>query len=44
VVDTETGWPRLGKAGELARVLGAECLAVEQVLGRPLADPWRRAV
>jgi magnesium chelatase subunit D len=44
VVDTESGWPRLGKAGELARVLGAECLAVEQVLGRPLADPWRRAV
>jgi magnesium chelatase subunit D len=44
VVDTETGWPRLGKAGELARVLGAECLAVEQVLGQPLADPWRRAV
>jgi magnesium chelatase subunit D len=44
VVDTETGWSRFGRAAELARSLGAECRAVEQVLGRPLADPWRRAV
>jgi magnesium chelatase subunit D len=44
VIDTETGWPRFGKANELARALGADCLAVEQVLGRPLADSWRRAV
>ncbi len=44
VVDTETGWPRLGKAAELAGVLGAPCRALEEVLGRPLADPRRRAV
>jgi magnesium chelatase subunit D len=44
VVDTETGWPRFGRAAELAHALRAECRAVEQVLGRPLADPWRRAV
>src|SRR5437763_1611973 len=37
VVDTETGWPRFGRAAELARALGAPCLAVEDVLGRPLA-------
>jgi magnesium chelatase subunit D len=36
VVDTETGWPRWGRAGELARALGARCLCVEDVLGRPL--------
>jgi magnesium chelatase subunit D len=36
VVDTETGWPRWGRAEELARVLGARCLCVEDVLGRPL--------
>ncbi len=44
VIDTETGWPRYGKAAELARALGAECRSIEDVLGRPLADPWRRAV
>jgi magnesium chelatase subunit D len=36
VVDTETGWPRWGRAGELARALAARCLCVEDVLGRPL--------
>jgi magnesium chelatase subunit D len=44
VVDTETGWPRFGKASELARVLGAPCLSVEEVLGRPLPELFRRAV
>jgi len=44
VVDTETGWPRFGKAAELAGTLGAPWLALEEVLGRPLPDPWRRAV
>jgi magnesium chelatase subunit D len=44
VVDTETGRPRRGRAAELARTLGARCLPLEGVLGRPLADPWRRAV
>jgi magnesium chelatase subunit D len=36
VVDTEIGWPHWGRAGELARALGAQCLCVEDVLGRPL--------
>lgn len=41
VVDTETGWPRFGRARFLAEALGAECLPLEKVLGRPLADRWR---
>jgi len=44
VVDTEACWPRFGRAGELARALGASHLSVGEVLGRPLPDPWRRAV
>jgi magnesium chelatase subunit D len=36
VVDTETGWPRFGRAAELARTLTASCAALEEVLGRPL--------
>ncbi len=44
VIDTETGPQRFGRAGELARVLRAECVPLEQVLGRPLSDPGRRAV
>ena len=44
VVDTETGWPRLGRAGELAAVLAAPCLPLEEVLGRRLPDLRRRAV
>jgi magnesium chelatase subunit D len=42
VVDTETGWPRFGRAGQLAEALTAPCLAAEAVLGRPL--PERLAV
>ena len=37
VVDTETGWPRFARAGGLARALGAICLSVEAVLGRPVS-------
>jgi magnesium chelatase subunit D len=44
VVDTEAGWPRFGRAGALAAALGADCLALEAVLGRRLADIGRRAV
>jgi magnesium chelatase subunit D len=44
VVDTETGWPRCGRAAELARALGARGLSIEEVLGRPLTDCWGRAV
>jgi magnesium chelatase subunit D len=44
VVDTETGWPRFGRAHQLARALDAACLPLEEVLGRPLADRWRPAV
>jgi len=38
VVNTETGWPRFDKAVELARALEADCLCIEEVLGRPLPD------
>jgi len=38
VVNTETGWPRLNKAVELARALKADCLCVQEVLGRSLPD------
>jgi magnesium chelatase subunit D len=38
VVDTETGWPRFGKARELAAVLTARCVGLEDLLGRPLAN------
>jgi magnesium chelatase subunit D len=44
VVNTETGWPRLGLAVELAHALGASCQGLDEVLGRPLPDPWRQAV
>jgi magnesium chelatase subunit D len=33
VVDTETAWPRLGRAEELARALRAACVPLEAVLG-----------
>ncbi len=36
VVDTEIGWPRFGRARELAEALGAAHLPLEEVLGRPL--------
>jgi magnesium chelatase subunit D len=44
VVDTETGWPRFGRAARLARALGAACLPLEDVLGRPLPERRRFAV
>jgi magnesium chelatase subunit D len=44
VVDTETGWPRFGRARELAKVLNASCLGLEEILGRPLLDRRRQAV
>ena len=44
VVDTETGWPRLGRAAELAQALEAPCLPLEDVLGRPLPDHGRQAI
>jgi magnesium chelatase subunit D len=37
VVDTETGWPRFGRAPRLAEVLQVACLPIEAVLGRPLS-------
>jgi magnesium chelatase subunit D len=44
VVDTETHWPRFGRAAILAQVLGANCRPLEEVLTRPLPDHWRWAV
>jgi magnesium chelatase subunit D len=44
VVDTETGWPRFGRAARLAEALAAPCLSVEEVLGRPLPERRRLAV
>jgi magnesium chelatase subunit D len=35
VVDTETSWPRFGRAAELARVFGEPSLSVEEVLAAP---------
>jgi magnesium chelatase subunit D len=43
VVDTETGWPRFGRAAGLANALHARCVSVEQVLGRPLGYRLRSA-
>lgn len=37
VVDTEAGLVRLGRAGELAAALGAECLALESLTAESLA-------
>ncbi len=31
VLDTETGYLRLGRAGQLAQALGAECLTLEEL-------------
>jgi magnesium chelatase subunit D len=44
VVDTEAGWPRFRRAAELARVMGASYVPLDEVLGRPLTDHWREAV
>jgi magnesium chelatase subunit D len=41
VVDTETGWPRFGRAGRLAQALAAPCLTLEEVLGPRLPVPRR---
>jgi len=35
VVDTEGGWPRFGRARELAHALGASHMGLEEVLGSP---------
>jgi magnesium chelatase subunit D len=37
VLDTETGYLRLGKAGQLAQSLGAECLTLEELSAENLA-------
>lgn len=36
VVDTETGFPRFARAAELAHAIGARCVDLESILGRPL--------
>jgi magnesium chelatase subunit D len=43
VVDTETGSSRFGRAAELAALLSATCVTVEDVLGRPLPERHRVA-
>jgi magnesium chelatase subunit D len=37
VLDTETGYVRLGKAAQLARALGAQCLTLEELSAEKLA-------
>jgi len=37
VLDTESGYLRLGRAGQLAQALGAECLTLEQLSAENLA-------
>lgn len=44
VIDTETGWPRFGRAAELAQAMGAPCIPLGEVLGRPLPERRRVAV
>jgi len=44
VIDTETGWPLFGRAGELAQAMGAACIPLKEVLGRPLPERRRAAV
>jgi magnesium chelatase subunit D len=43
VVDTELGGARFGQARELARLMQARCLGLEEVLGRPLPQRQRFA-
>lgn len=43
VVDTETGWPRLGRAAELGRAMKARSLSLDDVLGKAIPRPWREA-
>jgi magnesium chelatase subunit D len=44
VIDTETGWPRFDRARELAQAMGASCIPLNEVLGRPLLERRRLAV
>ncbi len=44
VLDTETGYLRLGKARRLAEVLGAECLALEELSAENLALTIRACI
>jgi magnesium chelatase subunit D len=43
VIDTETGWPRLGRAAPLARASQANCVSLEAVLGREVPARWEAA-
>jgi magnesium chelatase subunit D len=43
VIDTETGWPRFDRARELAQAMGAPCIPLNEVLGRPLPERQRVA-
>jgi len=43
VVDTETGWPRLGRAAELARAVRGDCVSLEAVPGRAVPARWEAA-
>jgi magnesium chelatase subunit D len=44
VINTETGWPRFHRSMELAQVMGASCVPLDEVLGRPLSQRHRMAV
>jgi len=44
VIDTETGWPRFGRAAEMAAAMNARCIRLEDVLGQPMLEPRREAV
>jgi magnesium chelatase subunit D len=44
VIDTETRWPRFGRAAELAEAMGATCIPLNEVLGRPFPGGRRVAV
>jgi magnesium chelatase subunit D len=44
VIDTETAWPRFGRAAELAAAMNARCVRLEDVLGRPISERRREAV
>jgi magnesium chelatase subunit D len=44
VIDTETGWPRFGRAADLAPAMNARCLPLKDVLGRPIQERWPLAV
>jgi len=38
VIDTEMGWPRLGRAAELAQAMDAACIPLKEVLGRRVSQ------